>query len=318
MKKHEAEPTGKFKQYRDEINELARGSDQAAVNRAEYEKSLMSKSCFVELNGVVHHYHDSCPKDAKTTVLLVHGWDCWWMWWHYIIRALNKEGIRTIAYDLKGHGWSDNDPRDNYAIETFSEDMAALVDALDLDGFHVAAFSFGPFVALDYAKKHPDKIRSMTLFNFGYLDNNEVIENIAPLTINFMFNNLLRKINWWLPVYMFARLVLARNTVLYTDILIGFNGLSLCSPVAIEQTTNQITSLSVTRSVPGLVEAAAMPLLFVAGDGDPVMTCESTEKLVAYNDRARFVCVPQCGHLITLELPETASGLILEHVKACS
>ena len=318
MAQHQLPPTQKFTNYRKELLELQSSTDNAAVKRATYELELMEKSCFIELNGIVHHYHDSGPKDAAQTVLLIHGWDCWWMWWHHVIKYLNDRGIRTIAYDMRGHGWSDPDPKNHYHIDFFAHDLHELVIKLGLGQFHIAAFSFGPFVALDYARVHPELIRSMTFFNFGYLHNSEFIKNFATGTITFMFNNLLRKLTWWLPAYIFARLVLAKNTVMLHDILIGFKSLGLCAPEAIDQTTRQITSFEITESVPAMVAAVDIPIQFVAGEGDSIMTSENTKILKEYARKGIYVCVPECGHLITVELPETASELIVRQVAACS
>ena len=318
MPHQESSPTQKFIRYRQELLELQASQDNAAVKRASYELLLMEKSCFIELNGIYHHYHDSGPKDAAQTVVLIHGWDCWWMWWHHVIRYLNDKGIRTIAYDMRGHGWSDNDPKNHYHIDFFAHDLNELVIKVGLGQFHVAAFSFGPFVALDYARVHPELIRSMTFFNFGYLHNSEFINKAASTTITFVFNNLLRKLTWWLPAYIFARLVLSKNTVMLHDILIGFKSLGLCAPEAIDQTTLQITSFELTGSVPDMVSSVDIPMLFVAGEGETIMTSENTKKLKEYARNGRYVCVPDCGHLITVELPETASELIWGQVKAFS
>jgi len=311
-------PTQKFILYRQELLDLQASQDRAAAKRATYELSLMENSCFVELNGIVHHYHDSGPEDAAETVILIHGWDCWWMWWHHVIKYLNKKGVRTISYDMRGHGWSDNDPKNHYHIDFFAHDLNDLVVKLELGQFHIAAFSFGPFVALDYARSHPELIRSMTFFNFGYLPNSAFIQAFATTSITFIFNNLLRNLTWWLPAYIFARLVLAKNTVMLHDILIGFQSLGLCAPEAIDQTTRQITSFDTTDSVPDMVKSVTMPILFVAGEGDAIMTAENTEKLVNLTHQGSYICVPECGHLITLELPEVASELIWNHVKANS
>jgi pimeloyl-ACP methyl ester carboxylesterase len=316
MVHQQSPPTQKFIRYRQELLDLQASSDAAAAKRATYELLLMEKSHFVELNGIVHHYHDSGPKDASQTVILIHGWDCWWMWWHHVIASLNEQGIRTIAYDMRGHGWSDNDPMNHYHIDFFAHDLHELVSKLGLGKFHIGAFSFGPFVALDYARSHPELIRSMTFFNFGYLPNSAFIQAFATTSITFVFNNLLRKLTWWLPAYIFARLVLSKNTVPHHDILIGFKSLSLCAPEAIDQTTRQITSFDITESVPDMVRSVDRPMLFVAGEGDAIMTCENTRKLTEITSKGRFVAVPECGHLITVELPDTASELILGEVLA--
>ena len=67
-----------------------------------------------------------------------------------------------------------------------------------------------------------------------------------------------------------------------------------------------------------MVAAVDIPILFVAGEGDSIMTSENTKILKEYARKGLYVCVPECGHLITVELPETASELILRQVKACS
>jgi pimeloyl-ACP methyl ester carboxylesterase len=308
-------PTEKFRNYTEELLRLKESGKKVTVQRAAYEYSLIDRSHFIELNGIVHHYHDSGPADAAETIVLIHGWDCWWMWWHHVIKNLNSKGIRTIAYDMRGHGWSDNDPKNHYHIDFFAHDLRELVNKLELKRFHIAAFSFGPFVALDYARYNPGLIRSMTFFNFGMLPNNAVIGPLATNIITFVFNNLLRKLTWWVPAYVYARVVLAKNTVPVHDILIGFKSLGLCSPAAIDQTTRQITSIDITESVPEMVKAADAPMLFVAGAGDAIMTSKNTKKLVEIAGKGSFAEVPKCGHLITIELPETASNYIMQQIK---
>ncbi len=307
-------PTPKFVRYREQQLDLQASGDVAAATRATYELSLMKDSCFIELNGIVHHYHDSGPRDAKETIVLIHGWDCWWMWWHHVIKYLNEKGVRTIAYDMRGHGWSDNDPNNHYHIDFFAHDLRELVSKLELSQFHIAAFSFGPFVALDYARSNPGLIRSMTFFNFGLLPNNAFIKAVSTNIITFVFNNLLRKLTWWFPAYVYARLVLAKNPVPHHDILIAFSSLGLCAPDAIAQTTSQITAYETTDSVPDMVKSADAPILFVAGQGDAIMTCKNTKKLVELTGKGSYVEVPKCGHLITVELPDIASELILQQI----
>lgn len=312
----EQQPTGKYKAYQAELEQEKLSNNQARVQRAEYELRLMHNSRFIEINGIVHHYQVSGPEDAKETVLLVHGWDCWWMWWHHVIRELNEEGIRTIAYDLKGHGWSDPDSGQDYSIASFSNDLAEIVRKLELRDFHIAAFSFGPFVAVDYAGKTKDRVKSIVFYNFGFLPNNALLERFAPAVLTFTFNKALRKIHWWQPIYAYARIVLTKNPISFHDIMIGVKSLELCCPEVIEKTTRQITSRGVTRTLPGIVKKIDIPLLFVAGDGDTIMRSKNTRKLQEYAKRGSYVCVPRCGHLITLELPEKAAELIVGQMRS--
>jgi pimeloyl-ACP methyl ester carboxylesterase len=306
--------TEKFRSYREKLLLQLQSRATGQQSEAAYELGLMENSHFIEVGGLLHHYHDSGPRNAKETVLLIHGWDCWWMWWHHVIRHLNEQGIRTVSYDMKGHGWSENDPNNHYHISHFARDLDELIRKLGLANFHVAAFSFGPFVALDYVTRHANSIKSMVFFNFGFLPNSEFISNFAPATITFVFNTMMRKLTWWLLAYIFARLVLSKNTILKHDIMIGFESLGFCASEAIEQTTRQITALETTTRLPEMVRSINVPMLFVAGDGDTIMTPENTRKLQEMTSKGGYLCVPQCGHLITLELPVTAAAIVLNHV----
>jgi len=311
----ECTPTKKFREYQAERKNDELSANTARADLARYELELMRQSRFIEINGVVHHYYVSGPQDATETVLLVHGWDCWWMWWHHVIRKLNEQGVRTIAYDLKGHGWSDPDPGQDYAIRSFSNDLAEMVRQLELKEFHIAAFSFGPFIVLDYAKNTTDSVKSIVVYNFGYLPNNAFLERLAPAVLTLMYNTVLRKIHWWRLIYAYARVVLARNPVSYHDIMVGLKSLELCCPEVVQKTTKQITSREVTRSLPEIVNSIDIPVLFVAGAGDTIMRSHNSRKLSGFARDGSFVSVPKCGHLITLELPGTASELIIGHMK---
>ncbi|RXK88924.1 alpha/beta hydrolase [Chlorobaculum sp. 24CR] len=308
----------KFRAYRLKLLDQLETSTQGERHRAQYELELMRNSHFVKVGGLLHHYYDSSPENPRGTVLLIHGWDCWWMWWHRIIRELNAAGYRTVAYDMKGHGWSENDPQNRYHIADFARDLDELIRMIGLKELHIAAFSFGPFVALDYVNNYPNSVRSMVFFNFGYLPNNEFISKAAPATLNFVFNIMMRKLTWWLPAYMFARLVLSRNSVMMHDIKVGFESLGFCASEAIEQTTAQITDMHTTTILPEMVRSVNLPIHFVAGDGDVIMTPDNTRKLQEMAASGTFECVPDCGHLITLELPQTAAEIVLRHISSNS
>jgi pimeloyl-ACP methyl ester carboxylesterase len=49
-----------------------------------------------------------------------------------------------------------------YAIEEMADDLAALIDALDLPAAHVVGASMGGFIVQEAAIRHPDRVLSMT------------------------------------------------------------------------------------------------------------------------------------------------------------
>lgn len=304
--------TEKFRTYECEIQKRLQSKKSREREYAKYEQSLIEKSHFVSLNGTIHHYYDSNPTASPDTptVILIHGWDCWWMWWHKVIGFLVKKNIRAVAYDLKGHGWSDEDVRNDYSLQSLSKDLHALVEHLGLKRYHIAAFSLGPFVVLDYAVKNESEIQSLTFFNFGYFPNNPTMSKMIPKVIPFVFDKIVRKLTWWPALYAYARLTLARNPATKEDILVGMNSLRFCSSHAIKQTAEQLSKLEVTENLPKQVASLGVPMLFVAGKGDQVVSWKNTKKLFEYAKNGRLEIIKKCGHLITLELPEKTAELI--------
>ncbi len=308
--------TEKFRTYEREIQKRLQSKKTREREYAKYEQGLIERSHFVPLNGTVHHYYDSNPMAASDvpTVILVHGWDCWWMWWHKVIGFLAKKNIRIVAYDLKGHGWSDEDVRNDYSLQSFSRDLHMLVKHLGLKHYHIAAFSLGAFIVLDYAVKNKSEIRSLTFFNFGYFPNNPMMSKVIPKVIPFVFDKIVRRLTWWPALYAYARLTLARNPATKEDILVGMNSLRFCSSNAIKQTAEQLAKIEVTENLPKQVAALRVPMLFVAGKGDQVVSWKNTKKLFEYAKNGRLEIIKKCGHLITLELPEKTAELIAKQI----
>src|SRR5215813_14315547 len=60
--------------------------------------------------------------------------------WDYQFAALAPEGFRCIGFDRRGHGRSDQ-PARGYDIDTLADDVAALIEALDLDELTLVAHS---------------------------------------------------------------------------------------------------------------------------------------------------------------------------------
>jgi 3-oxoadipate enol-lactonase len=68
---------------------------------------------------------------------------------------------RVHAPDLRGHGASDWPGR--YTIEQLSTDLAAFLDALDLEHAGLVAHSIGAPPAYLYAARHPDRVTRLVL-----------------------------------------------------------------------------------------------------------------------------------------------------------
>jgi pimeloyl-ACP methyl ester carboxylesterase len=308
-----SEPTDQYRAYRAEVEAALPRAKASERARLEGELALMHQARFVELRGVTHHYIDAGPRQGQPLVL-VHGWDCSSYWWHHVIGPLAGAGYRVIAYDLRGHGFSDSGGQD-YSVSALTDDLAALAEELELGPQHLAAFSLGAFVALEYAARYPEQVRTLQFFNFGLLPYNKFASWLLPRLLDKVFNKVLRPLSshWRVPYY-YARTVLARNTPSVADVRLGVLSLRLTDPEAARRSCASLAERASLEAVPRQMRQVQAPTLLVAGAGDPIMAPKLGRELMALAPKGSFFEMPRCGHLILFELPEQVVTLMRMHL----
>lgn len=73
--------------------------------------------------------------------------------WEYQRPYLASRGLRCIAYDRRGHGRSDR-PWTGYDFDTLADDLAALLDHLDLREVTLVGYSLGGGEVIRYLSRH--------------------------------------------------------------------------------------------------------------------------------------------------------------------
>src|SRR5262245_46379569 len=73
--------------------------------------------------------------------------------WELQLPWLVGQGLRCVTYDRRGHGRSDA-PWDGYDYDTLADDLAALLDQLDLRDATLVAHSMGGGEVIRYLARH--------------------------------------------------------------------------------------------------------------------------------------------------------------------
>ncbi len=120
----------------------------------------------VEARGVRFHVTEAGPADARP-VLLLHGWPQH----HLLYRDLLTDppaGLRLIAPDLPGFGWSGPAPH-RWEKEDVASDLLALLDALGLrDGVGLVGHDWGGWIGHLMALREPQRFTTYLALNIPH------------------------------------------------------------------------------------------------------------------------------------------------------
>jgi pimeloyl-ACP methyl ester carboxylesterase len=98
-------------------------------------------------------------------LVFIHGVGLDHQMWEPQIKSLNDHSI--IAYDLLGHGRTPYD-KEEVTLNDFSNQLDYLLQFLKIDKINLIGFSLGSLVALDFASKFQDRLKTLTLLGTTY------------------------------------------------------------------------------------------------------------------------------------------------------
>ncbi|MDB9773980.1 alpha/beta hydrolase [bacterium] len=124
--------------------------------------------------------------DNNTVPLVfIHGVGLDHKMWEPQINSLNNNSI--INYDLLGHGKTAFN-KEEVTLGDFSNQLDDLIKFLKVDKIHLIGFSLGSLIALDFASKFQDKLKTLTLLGTTYKRTSEqkalVIERFEQAKLN--------------------------------------------------------------------------------------------------------------------------------------
>lgn len=100
------------------------------------------------------------PRGAPT-VLLLHAVGCTGMLtWFRTVEALSTR-YRVVTFDQRWHGRGISS--EHFSLQDCADDVAAVVEALDLEDVVIAGYSMGSIVAQRVWRQHPELVRGLVL-----------------------------------------------------------------------------------------------------------------------------------------------------------
>jgi 3-oxoadipate enol-lactonase len=247
---------------------------------------------------------------AQPPVLLIAGLGyASWCWQE--LRANLGDALALTAFDNRGTGRSDK-PAGPYSIELLADDAAAVIDALGLPPLAVLGHSMGGYIALTLALRHPRKVRSLVLV--GTSPGGPATQPTPAATIETW------KLAGTMTPQQYARTSMPRSfapgwtqrhAAAFEDILA--RRLQFPTPAPCWLAQYQACADYVARGA--RVEDIAAPALVIHGEQDQVVVHANGQQLAQRLPNARFVSLPDAGHLPFLEDPPGFARLVRDHLR---
>ena len=98
-------------------------------------------------------------------LVFIHGVGLDHKMWEPQINSLNNYSI--ITYDLLGHGKTPYN-KEEVTLNDFSYQLDDLIKFLKVDKINLVGFSLGSLIALDFASKFQDKLKTLILLGTTY------------------------------------------------------------------------------------------------------------------------------------------------------
>lgn len=152
---------------------------------------------FVQItNGKIHYRW--LGSQSGEIIVLVHGVSVPQYVFSQTAAALVDSGYRVLLFDHFGHGYSDR-PVAEYDADFFDQQMVEVLNALGLhEPVNLGALSMGGVIAADFTARHPERVKTLTLFAPAGLrlvnDNDSALVSLmkAPVIGNWLWRIVAR------------------------------------------------------------------------------------------------------------------------------
>lgn len=117
-------------------------------------------------SGEVTLHYRKLGQPGATPILIVHGLSYFSYDWVPVAAELACDR-EVVAMDMRGFGDSSWSPSEDYSLDSFAGDIAALLDHLGWDRAILMGHSMGGRNTTYFAAKHPDRVERLVLVDYS-------------------------------------------------------------------------------------------------------------------------------------------------------
>lgn len=238
--------------------------------------------------------------NSKPTVIFLHGSGLDHTFWGLQSRFFAFRNYAVLALDLPGHTHSEGPALTS--IEAMADWLNDVVETLDAKDISLVAHSQGCLVALEFASRFPDRLRSVSFIASGlatpvndYLLN--AAENEPEAAIAMM-------LGWGF----------GSAGQLHQGPIPGNSMVAAGKKVMRGNVPNELaTDLKACNNYKNGIAAAEKvggPIQVIVAGKDRMAPRKATSELIEHLDNPEVALIPECGHMIPQEVPNQCRDLL--------
>jgi pimeloyl-ACP methyl ester carboxylesterase len=272
----------------------------------------------IKVRGVEHYYEwirQPANSQKKPVMVFIHGWGGSARYWESTANALS-DTFDCLLYDMRGFGRSrlPQEPIEIellYEMEEYAEDLAVLLDALELNRVYINAHSLGASAATMFLNRYPERVQRAILTCSGVFEYEEksftAFHKIGGYVVKF-------RPRWFLKIPFAGLMFMARflhrplpaavsRTFLEDYLEADYNAalgtmLTAVSKYAAEVMPQEFAQLRV-------------PTLLISGQYDKIIPAVLGRRAAELSEKVEYFEIPGTAHFPMLEKP----AVYLERVR---
>jgi pimeloyl-ACP methyl ester carboxylesterase len=256
-------------------------------------------------------YEDRSSSDPTGLIIFLHGFPLDHSIWRHQLDFFSTR-YRCIAPDLRGFGGTTElvkpDKPAVVTIDTFADDVVALMDRIGVKKANIVGLSMGGYIALAIWRKLESRKRVRRLV---FVNSNAAGDDTETKALRKSFIDLIQ--NHGVKAYadeMLPRLLAPENMAAR-----GNEVRHMIERTKPETLTSTLNALAGRKDMLEWLRRVQVPTLVTVGEKDVISPVSASKKIEQGVDKAKLVVIPNTGHLSPLENPQALNEALFKFLK---
>ncbi len=286
-----------------------------------------------KVRGVEHYYEwiKQSNGSEKPVIVFIHGWAGSARYWQTTAEIFSEK-FDCLLYDMRGFGRSRGKPvveqlslQENsgeeavkeltYELEEYAEDLAALLDELQLQRVYINAHSMGASIATLFLNQYQERVEKAILTCSGIFEYDkksfEAFHKFGGYVVKF-------RPQWLAKIPLVDRMFMARflyRSIKATERQAFLQDFLIADYEAALNTIYTSVSKAQAELMPHEFAKLRVPTLLISGEYDKIIPADMGRKAAALSEQVEYVMIPNTAHFPMLEDPDTYLQTVKEFLQ---